>query len=143
MDKMNRRSFTLAALAGAGMTAACGNGIGSNGAVEIDGESFMTRERAPFRDDIDLDELSYGTWKDYAHVCGAALAQAHALSDDLGQVDYDVEPSIVAALSPLKLFIADIVRFTEEAADRLKRDHRFFREDHAMGAFGQVDMVYR
>lgn len=113
------------------------------GAVEIDGESFMTRERAPFRDDIDLDKLSYGTWKDYAHVCGAALAQAHALSDDLGQIDYDVEPSIVAALSPLKLFIADIVRFTEEAADRLKRDHRFFREDHAMGAFGQVDMVYR
>lgn len=36
MDMMNRRSFTLAALAGAGMTAACGNGVGSNGAAEID-----------------------------------------------------------------------------------------------------------
>ena len=35
------------------------------GAVEIDGTSFMTRERAPFRDDIDLDELSSGfTWVD-------------------------------------------------------------------------------
>ncbi|MBP0616439.1 DUF2252 domain-containing protein [Jiella mangrovi] len=113
------------------------------GAVEIDGESFMSRERAPFRDDIDLDELSYGTWKEYAEVCGAALAQAHALSDDLGQVDYDVEPSIIAAASPRKLFIADIVRFAEEAADRLEADHEFFREDHALGAFDIIDMVYR
>lgn len=113
------------------------------GAVEIDGESFMSRERAPFRDDIDLDELSYQTWKDYAAVCGAALAQAHALSDDVGQIDYDVEPSIIAAASPRDLFIADIVRFTEEAADRLEKDHAFFREDHALGAFDSVDMVYR
>ncbi|WP_414831740.1 DUF2252 domain-containing protein [Afifella sp. YEN Y35] len=113
------------------------------GAVEIDGESFMSRERAPFRDDIDLDELSYGTWKDYAEVCGAALAKAHALSDDLGQIDYDVEPSIIAAATPRKLFIADLVRFAEEAADRLQADHQHFREDHALGAFDCIDMVYR
>ncbi len=113
------------------------------GAVEIDGESFMSRERAPFRDDIDLDELSSGTWKRYARVCGAALAQSHALSDDLGQVDYDVEPSIVAAASPRALFVSDIQRFAEEAADRLAADHAAFREDHAQGAFDSVEMVYR
>ncbi|MBO0902599.1 DUF2252 domain-containing protein [Jiella sonneratiae] len=113
------------------------------GAVEIDGESFMSRERAPFRDDIDLDELSFGTWKEYAEVCGAALAQAHALSDDLGQIDYDVEPSIIAAATPRALFVADIVRYAEEAADRLEADHAFFREDHALGAFDRIDMVYR
>lgn len=113
------------------------------GAVEIDGKSFMTRERAPFRDDIDLDELSKKTWRAYARVCGAALAQAHALSDDLGQIDYDVEPSIVRAASPRKLFVADIVRFAEEATDRLRADHAMFREDHAMGAFDSIDMVYR
>lgn len=113
------------------------------GAVEIDGESYMSRERAPFRDDIDMDELSYKTWKQYASVCGAALAQSHALSDDLGQIDYDVEPSIVAAASPRELFIADIVRFAEEAADRLKADHRYFREDHAQRAFDRIEMVYR
>ena len=103
----------------------------------------MSRERAPFRDDIDLDELSFGTWKDYARVCGAALAQAHALSDDLGEIDYDMEPSIVAAAEPRHLFIADLVRFSEEAADRLKEDHAFFCQDHARGAFEQIDMVYR
>lgn len=113
------------------------------GAVEIDGESFMSRERAPFRDDIDLDDLSYKSWKQYARVCGAALAQSHALSDDLGQIDYDVEPSIVAAANPRKLFIADIVRFAEEAAGRLKTDHSFFREDHRRGAFESIEMVYR
>ncbi|MEX6505314.1 DUF2252 domain-containing protein [Jiella sp. M17.18] len=113
------------------------------GAVEIDGMSFMSRERAPFRDDIDLDELSFGTWKDYAQVCGAALAQAHALSDDLGQIDYDVEPSIIAAASPKGLFVADLVRFAEEAADRLETDHALFREDHALGAFDKIELIYR
>ncbi len=103
----------------------------------------MSRERAPYRDDIDLDDLSDKSWKQYARVCGAALAQSHALSDDLGEIDYDVEPSIVAAASPRNLFIADIVRFTEEAADRLKGDHAFFREDHAHGAFDSIDMDYR
>ena len=113
------------------------------GAVEIDGTSFMSRERAPFRDDIDLEVLSFKTWKSYARICGAALAQAHALSDDLGKVDYDVEPSIVAAASPRALFVSDIERFTVEAADRLKQDHAFFRQDHALGAFESIDMVYR
>ncbi|WP_372886641.1 YSC84-related protein [Shimia sp.] len=42
MDMMNRRSFTLAALAGAGLTAACGNGIGGNGAAEIDARVDQT-----------------------------------------------------------------------------------------------------
>ncbi|MEZ5675421.1 MAG: YSC84-related protein [Thalassovita sp.] len=36
MTHLSRRSFTLAALAGAGMTAACGNGIGSVNADTID-----------------------------------------------------------------------------------------------------------
>ena len=113
------------------------------GAVEIDGVSFMSRERAPFRDDIDLDELSPKGWRRYARVCGAALAQSHALSDDRGRIDYDVEPSIVAAASPRGLFIADMLRLAEEAAARLERDHALFREDHAAGAFDSVDVVYR
>ena len=126
-----------------GQTVQLAHGDVFYGAVEIDGESFMTRERAPFRDDIDLSELSGKTWKEYARVCGAALAQSHALSDDLGEIDYDVEPAIVAAASPRDLFIADIVRFTEEAADRLEADHAFFREDHANAAFDRVDVIYR
>ena len=36
MHSISRRSFTLAALAGAGLTAACGNGIGGTGGDTID-----------------------------------------------------------------------------------------------------------
>lgn len=113
------------------------------GSVKIWGESYMSRERAPFRDDIDLDELSKKTWREYAHVCGQALAQAHALSDDLGKVDYDVEPSIIAACEPRKLFVEDLLHFTVETADRLKQDHLGFIEDFKLGAFDSIDMVYR
>ncbi len=113
------------------------------GAVEIDGQSFMSRERAPYRDDIDLDELSDQSWRRYAKACGMALAQSHALSDDLGQLDYDVEPSIIEAANPPELFIGDMVRFAEEATRRLKQDHDHFREDHKLGAFTHIDKVYR
>ncbi len=41
---MSRRSFTLMALAGAGMTAACGNGIGSRGPATIDARVDATLE---------------------------------------------------------------------------------------------------
>ena len=113
------------------------------GAVEIDGKSFMSRERAPYRDDIDLDELSKKTWRKYAAACGAVLAQAHALSDELGEIDYDIEPSIVEATRPRKLFVKDLQRFAEETAKRLERDHEMFTEDHKAGAFDVIERNYR
>ena len=108
------------------------------GAVEFDGRSFLSRERAPFRDDIDLDDLSKKQWKDYAGICGRALAHAHALSDEAGDVDDDVEPPIVDAIGPPELFVDDVLRFAEEAADRLRADHEHFRADHALGAFATL-----
>ncbi len=113
------------------------------GAVEMDGLSFMVRERAPYRDDIDLDELSPKQWRTYAEICGASLAQSHALSDEAGLVDHDVEPDVVAAVGPEQLFVEDIVEFATESADRVRADHVHFRADHALGAFGSVDIVFR
>ena len=84
------------------------------GSAELDGMSFMTRERAPFRDDIDLDDLSKKSWKRYAKACGRALAQAHARSDEAGEVDYDIEPAVLEAMEPTDLFIDDIISFAEE-----------------------------
>ena len=103
----------------------------------------MTRERAPFRDDIDLEDLSKTSWYAYAEVCGRALAQAHARSDEAGEIDYDVEPKIVEATNPAQLFIKDILDFAEETGDRVRRDHAFFRADHKLGAFRNIDIVYR
>ena len=113
------------------------------GNVEIDGMSFMSRERAPYREDMDLDDLSKKSWKKYARACGMALAQAHARSDDLGELDYDIEPAILEAMQPEDLFIDDVLCFAREALHRLKKDHAHFCRDHALGAFDMTRKRYR
>lgn len=113
------------------------------GWVEIDGKSFMTRERAPFRKDIDLNDLSYGGWKKYARACGMSLAKSHALSDDDGHIDYDVEPAIINSIHPDALFIDDILAFADETMKRLHKDHAVYQQDHALGAFERIDTAYR
>ncbi len=113
------------------------------GSIKHRGISFLVRERSWFRDDIDLDDLSFKQWRHYARICGEVVAQAHALSDDAGLIDHDVEPDIVEAMGNRDLFVDDIVRFAEEADHRYVRDHRAFRDDHALGAFGRIDLIYR
>ncbi|MES1925338.1 DUF2252 family protein [Salinisphaera sp. T31B1] len=113
------------------------------GHIEFNGLSYLSRERAPFRDDIDLDDLSKSQWKDYAGICGRVLARVHALSDDAGNIDYDIEPAINNAIGPPELFVDDMLEFATEAADRVRRDHELFRADHALGAFEQLDIVHR
>ncbi|MFC0267813.1 DUF2252 domain-containing protein [Kushneria aurantia] len=113
------------------------------GHIEFEGHSYLSRERAPFRDSIDLDDLSKSDWKKYARICGQVLARVHAMSDEAGNLDYDIEPAIVNAIEPEALFTADMVEYAIEAADRVRRDHALFREDHARGAFTQLDVVHR
>ncbi|PPK92275.1 uncharacterized protein (DUF2252 family) [Kineococcus xinjiangensis] len=114
-----------------------------NGSVEHEGLSFLVRERSAFRDDIDLDDLSKSQWLEYAEICGRVVAHAHATSGGGGQVDHDVAPAVVAAIGLEDLFVDDIVRFAEESAQRVRRDHRDFLADHALGAYRRVDHVYR
>ncbi|MCO7221224.1 DUF2252 domain-containing protein [Klenkia sp. PcliD-1-E] len=113
------------------------------GAVDTDDNSFMVRERSPYKADVDTGDLSKAGWVEYAGICGRVLAQAHALSDEAGNVDHDVEPAVLAAAAPHDLFVEDVVRFAVEAVDRLHTDHESFRADHARGAFEQVDRHYR
>ena len=113
------------------------------GHVEFEGMSFMTRERSPYKNEIDLDELSFGDWKAYARLCGQTLAHAHALSDDVGERDVDIEPLVLDAIGNPELFRADMLGFALEAADRVRADHEHFRADHALGAFTSVDHVFR
>lgn len=113
------------------------------GHAEVDGVSYLVRERAPYRDDIDIDELSTKGWKRYARICGASLAQAHAGSDEAGLVDHDIEPAILEAVGNRELFGDDIVRFAREAVARVTADHEMFRADHALGAFDSVEVSYR
>ena len=113
------------------------------GHVEFEGLSFMTRERSPYKNEIDLDELSYKQWRRYAELCGQTLAHSHALSDDVGERDVDIEPLILDAIGNPDLFREDMLGFAVEAADRVRADHDAFRADHALGAFASVDHVFR
>ncbi|WP_432548954.1 DUF2252 domain-containing protein [Kineococcus auxinigenes] len=113
------------------------------GSVEHDGLSLLVRERSPLRNSLDLGALSTSQWVQYARVCGGVVAQVHALSDEGGGLDHDVEPAITAAIGPEELFVDDVVRFAGEAAERARADHAAFRADHALGAFRRVDVVYR
>ena len=105
------------------------------GHVTIDDTSFLVKQRGPLKDDIDIDELSPSTMKEYAGICGKTLAAAHARSDeDSGIMEGDAEKRILSALNP-EVFTGDIVRFTEEAARKLKRDYRAFCKDYELGVF--------
>lgn len=112
------------------------------GHVEFEDHSYMSRERAPYRGDIDLDDLSFSQWKDYARICGQSLAHAHALSDEVGELDHDIEPEILKAMTPQELFVDDIVRYAQEASERYHSDHEAFRADHRLGAFRTTDVVH-
>ncbi|WP_420452405.1 DUF2252 family protein [Ilumatobacter sp.] len=113
------------------------------GSAEFEGVSYVTRERAPYRDDIDLDDLSKKGWRRYASICGRALAHAHALSDETPDMDYDIESLILEAVAPRDLFVDDVVSAAEVSLERIRADHEHYRRDHALGAFDTVDHRYR
>lgn len=105
------------------------------GRAIIDKESFLVRERSPFKDDIDVGDLSKGELKTYADICGRALAQTHARSDQAtGIMEGDAEKRILTSITR-KLFCYDVVDFAESAAKRVYADHKLFKKDHALGAF--------
>ena len=111
------------------------------GFAEIDGRSFLTRERSPYKDDIEVATLDLDAMVSYAHVCGQALAQPHARSDaETGIMEGSAETRILSSIQP-ELFCGDVVEFAEAAARRVYADLAMFREDHATGAFRYWDTV--
>lgn len=109
------------------------------GAAEIDGQSFLARERSPYKGSIEVADLDRDEMTTYAGVCGHALAQPHARSDaETGIMEGSAEERILSSISP-ELFCADVVEFAEHAAERVRADHRMFREDHRRGAFRYWD----
>lgn len=105
------------------------------GETEIDGRSFLVRERSPFKDDIDIDDLDEAEWCDYARICGMTVAQAHARSDDdTGVLDGNAETMILESIDP-ELFVSDMVRFARATAKRIKSDYKLYKADHELGAY--------
>jgi uncharacterized protein (DUF2252 family) len=116
------------------------NGDPLYGSAEIDGTSFLVRERSPYKHEVDTATLSRDDLVTYAGVCGQALAQPHARSDEeTGIMAGSAEHRILAAVHP-KLFGDDVVCFAEQAAARVAEDYAMFRRDHALGAFRYWDV---
>ncbi|MBA2483961.1 MAG: DUF2252 domain-containing protein [Nitrosomonas sp.] len=112
------------------------------GKAELNGQSFLVRERSPYKTEIDLEDLSKDEWCEYARICGRSLAQAHALADDSGAVKGNVEARILDSVGIRKLFVCDILNFADEMARRINKDHIAFVEDYKLGAFKTIDFVY-
>lgn len=113
------------------------------GAAEIEGRSFVVRERSPMKVNISVAEIADGDLPAYAEVCGRALAQPHARSvtHRTGAVEGDepgdergMEEQILSVVQP-SVFVADMVEHATEAVARVRADHALFREDLDRGAF--------
>lgn len=105
------------------------------GRVAIDDTAFLVRERSPYKDDIDVDDLDKKELKAYAHICGRTLAQTHARSDeDTGIMEGDAEKRILSSIIP-DVFVDDVVRFSQMAAKRIQKDFKLFKADLKLGAF--------
>ena len=105
------------------------------GRAVIDEESFLVRERSPFKADVDVDDLSQDDLKTYATICGRALAQPHARSDkDTGIMVGDAEERILTSIQA-EVFCDDVIDFAEAASRRIYADHALFQRDHALGVF--------
>nr|MDA3949014.1 DUF2252 family protein [Spirochaeta sp.] len=106
------------------------------GYVQHDGKSYLIRERSPFKNDMDLDELSSKTFRKYARICGKALAQTHARSDThTGLTEKNgAENAILDSVIP-DVFINDMVRFAKFSGHRILEDHKLFKKDFKAGAF--------
>jgi uncharacterized protein (DUF2252 family) len=105
------------------------------GHAVIDDESFLVRERSPFKDDIDVEDLDQDDLMTYATICGRALAQPHARSDeDTGTMEGNAEKRILESITAA-VFCDDVTDFAKSASRRIYADYALFQRDHALGVF--------
>ncbi|HEX7131597.1 MAG TPA: DUF2252 family protein [Iamia sp.] len=109
------------------------------GAAEIEGRSFVVRERSPMKVNITVAGFGAEDLIAYADICGRALAQTHARSeshviDDVGTDDPEPETGILRVVHP-EVFVSDALEWAEEGGERVLADHKLFCEDLERGAF--------
>jgi uncharacterized protein (DUF2252 family) len=108
------------------------------GAAEIEGRSFVVRERSPMKVNISVAGFGAEELIAYADVCGRALAQTHARSEshvvDVGVDGPGAEIGILRVVQP-EVFVADALEWAEEGGERVLADHALFCQDLERGAF--------
>ncbi|TNE43129.1 MAG: DUF2252 domain-containing protein [Deltaproteobacteria bacterium] len=105
------------------------------GHVDMDGESYLIRERNPHKAGVDLSKMDEDDFKDYAKVCGEVLAQAHARSDTLaGSVGKSSVERILRSLD-VDAFAKDCVDDAVLLAEQMTQDYHHFCSEAEQGVF--------
>lgn len=117
------------------------------GAAEIDGASYVVRERSPMKVNVEVALMGPEQLTDYARICALTLAQLHSRGefDDGRNVDrpdqQEAERRILGAVHN-DVFVNDVLEFVEEAVARVKEDHRLFCEDFDRGAYRSIERAF-
>ncbi|RRO79396.1 DUF2252 domain-containing protein [Corynebacterium bovis] len=137
-------------------TAFVGDGDPLYGHADIDGLSFLVRERSPMKVNVDAEDMSYPDLREYAELCGQLLARKQARADRVlreagaasggagagaasgGACGRSIMERIAEQIHAA-VFLADAEEFVEEQVARVLEDHRLFSEDVERGAFLNID----
>ena len=107
------------------------------GYTEINGKSYLVRERSPYKKRVDLLGLKKITaFNNYADACGRALALAHLQSDQVLEDIYKhINKAILDSVNAAT-FRNDISVFAYDMAVQVRRDWKFFKKAWKKEAFG-------
>ncbi|WP_082908597.1 DUF2252 family protein [Dietzia timorensis] len=108
------------------------------GYTDIEGVSFLVRERSPQKVNVDAGDFDSSELKKYAKLCGRMLARQHVRADRfLNGKKSDVAARILGA-GHTNIFLFDTLELVAEQVDTVLRDHAMFAADHAAGAFAEI-----
>lgn len=108
------------------------------GYTEIEGVSFLVRERSPQKVNVDVGSFDSSELKKYAKLCGRMLARQHVRADHyLNGKGSDVAARILGA-GHANIFLFDTMELVSEQVDTVLSDFEMFSADYAAGAFAEV-----
>lgn len=108
------------------------------GYTDIEGVSFLVRERSPQKVNVDAGDFDTSELKKYAKLCGRMLARQHVRADRfLNGKDSDVGARILGA-GHTNIFLFDTLELVSEQVDTVLRDHAMFAADYVAGAFAEI-----
>ena len=116
------------------------------GYMTLDGVGFVVDEVSPYEVDLSWDGLYEPTeMEDVVVALGHATAKIHCVGDADSEhtiVDFQTEEAIAEVLRGREEeFVAEIVDFGVEYAERVRADHALFVEAFRSGRIGDVDAV--
>lgn len=113
------------------------------GYTDIEGVSFLVRERSPQKVNVDVGNFDSSELRKYAKLCGRILARQHVRADRyLNGEGSDVAAKILGA-GHANIFLFDTMELVAQQVDTVLRDFEMFSADFSAGAFAEIEEVSR